>query len=286
MNFNDFFYYGFKFVEKSVEILPKKPLINVLGNSGYLLDTKRKKDIFTNLNLAFPEKSKQEKKHIAKKVYKNFARNLVEFIENKKLSQKELLKKVEFKGFDKLSYPVIFATAHFGNWEIMPIGFGSRYSKINVVYRKIDNKKLNKEIIQSRKRFNVEMIEKTGALKKLILAIKKGENIGILVDQNTSSNEGIETTFFGKKVLQTPSAALLSKKFKIPIAMTFALPKKKKWEIVIKDVFYTDDIQESVNRQSKVIEEVVKEYPEEYYWFHKRFKHFYEEEYAKRCNFD
>ena len=286
MNFNDFAYYGYKIVEKSISILPKKPLINTLGTLGFWLDKKRKNDICVNLNLAFPNKSNKEKKEIAKKIYKNFARNLVEFIENKKLSQKELLKKVSFKGFDDLNYPVIFATAHFGNWEIMPLAFGSKYSKINVIYRKLDNDKLNKEIIKSRKGFNVNMIEKTGALRKLVSVIKKGENTGILVDQNTAPNEGIETTFFGKKVLQTPSAAVLSKKFNIPIAMTFAIPKEDKWEIIVTDIFYTKDIQESVNRQSKAIEEIVKKYPDEYYWFHKKFKHFYEEEYAKHCDFD
>ena len=284
MNFNDFFYYGFKFVEKSVEILPEKPLINILGNAGYMFDTKRKKDIFTNLNLAFAEKSDEEKKKIAKQVYKNFARNLIEFVKNKKLSKDELLNKVEFKGFENLTYPVIFVTAHFGNWEILPIAFGSKFEKINIVYRKIDNEKLNEEIIQSRKRFNVDIIEKKGALKKLISALKRKETVGILVDQNTAANEGIETTFFGKRVLQTPSAAILSKKFNIPIAMAFALPKNNKWEILIKDVFYTNDIQKSVDRQSKVIEEMVKEYPDEYYWFHKKFKHFYENEYKKMEN--
>ena len=281
MNFNDFSYYGFKFVEKSFSIMPKKLLINTLGNLGYMLDNKRKKDIFTNLNLAFPEKTEEEKKLIAKKVYKNFARNLVEFIENKKLSKEELLKKVEFKGFENLTYPVIFVTAHFGNWEILPIAFGSKFAKLNIVYRKLDNEKLNKEIVESRKRFNVEVIEKKGALKNLMAALKRKENIGLLVDQNTAENEGIETTFFGKKVLQTPSAAFFSKKFNMPIAMAFALPKKDKWEIIIKDIFYTKDIQESVDRQSKVIEEMVREYPDEYYWFHKKFKHFYEEEYEK-----
>ena len=286
MNFNDFAYYGYKIVEKSISILPKKPLINTLGTLGFWLDKKRKNDICVNLNLAFPNKSNKEKKEIAKKIYKNFARNLVEFIENKKLSQKELLKKVSFKGFDDLNYPIIFATAHFGNWEIMPLAFGSKYSKINVIYRKLDNDKLNKEIIKSRKGFNVNMIEKTGALRKLVSVIKKGENTGILVDQNTAPNEGIETAFFGKKVLQTPSAAVLSKKFNIPIAMTFAIPKEDKWEIIVTDIFYTKDIQESVNRQSKAIEEIVKKYPDEYYWFHKKFKHFYEEEYAKHCDFD
>ncbi len=279
MNFNDLFYYGFKTTEKTIKILPKKLLINTLGNLGYLLDKKRKKDVFTNLNLAFPEKSDEEKEKIAKKVYKNFARNLAEFIENKQLTPNELLQKVEFKGFENLSYPVIFVTAHFGNWEILPIAFGSKFEKINIVYRKIDNEKLNEEIVKSRKKFNVGVIEKRGALKKLISALKRKETVGILVDQNTAKNEGIETTFFGKRVLQTPSAAILSKKFNIPIAMAFALPKNNKWEILIKDVFYTNDIQKSVDRQSKVIEEMVKEYPDEYYWFHKKFKHFYEKEY-------
>jgi len=279
MNFNDFAYYGFKGVEKAIALMPKNLLINTLGTLGYMLDNKRKKDIITNLNLAFPEKSDKEKKEITKKVYKNFARNLVEFVENKKLTKEQLLKKIEFKGFENLKYPVIFVTAHFGNWEILPIAFGSKFAKLNIVYRKLDNAKLNKEIVESRKRFNVDVIEKKGALKNLMLALKRKENIGILVDQNTAENEGIETTFFGKKVLQTPSAALLSKKFNIPIAMAFAVPKNDKWEIVIKDVFYTKDIQESVNRQSKIIEEMVREYPDEYYWFHKRFKHFYEEEY-------
>ncbi len=283
MNFNDFAYFGYKFTEKLISLFPKQIVINILGTLGFLLDKKRKNDICVNLNLAFPNKSKQEKKEIAKKVYKNFARNLVEFIENKKLSKEELLNKVEFVGFENLQYPVIFVTAHFGNWEILPLAFGSKFGKINIVYRKIDNEKLNKEIIESRKRFNVNVIEKKGALKNLLGALKRKENIGLLVDQHIS--EGVETTFFGKKVLQTPSAAILSQKFNIPIVMTFAIPKKDKWQIVIKDIFYTTDIQESVNRQSKVIEEIVKEYPEEYYWFHKRFK-LYKEKYNEPCSFN
>ena len=284
MNFNKFSYYGFKFVEKSIFLLPKNILINALGNLGYVFDKKRKNDICVNLNLAFPEKSYTEKQKIIKNVYKNFARNLVEFIENKNLTQKELLEKIEFIGFENLTYPVIFVTAHFGNWEILPIAFGSKFDKINIVYRKLDNLKLNEEIVKNRNRFNVNVIEKKGALRNLILALKRKENVGLLVDQNTAKNEGIETTFFGKKVLQTPSAAILSKRFNIPIVMAFALPKGKKWQIIIKDIFYTDDIQESVNRQAKVIEDMIRQYPEEYYWFHKRFKYFYEREYDKRCD--
>lgn len=283
MNFNDFSYYGYKFTEKLITFFPKKFMIDFLGSLGYMLDNKRKNVVCVNLDLAFPKKSKEEKKEIIKKVYKNFARNLIEFIENKKISKEKLLEKVEFVGFENIPKQAIYVTAHFGNWEISSLAFGVKFGKIDVVYRKIDNPKLNEEVVKSRSRFNVGVIEKQGAMKELIKAIKKGHNIGLLVDQNTAKNEGIETTFFNKKVLQSPTAAILSKKFNLPIVMSFAVPKDDKWQIIIKDVFYTDDIQSSVDRQSKVFEEMIKEYPDEYYWFHKKFKHFYEEEYNKRC---
>ena len=286
MNSNDFLYYGFKFVEKIVGILPKKFLINFLGTLGYFLDKKRKNDICVNLNFAFPEKSNKWKQEVAKKIYKNFIRNLIEFVENKRISKEKLLEKIEFEGFDDLNYPAIFVTAHFGNWEILPLAIGAKYVKLNGVYRKIDNERLNEEVIQSRERFNVHMFEKKGALRHLIRVLKNSESVGLLIDQNTAKRDGIETTFFGHRVLQTSSSALLSKKLNIPIVIAFAVWENDKWKIIVKDVFYTDDIQESVDRQSRVIEEMVKEYPDEYYWFHKRFKHFYEEEYDKHCNFN
>jgi len=285
MNFKNISFHAYKFIEKILLFLPKKFLINSLGEFGFLLDKRRKNDICVNLNLAFPNISKHTKKNIAKKVYKNFARNLIEFIENKDLSKEDLLKKVEFIGFEKIPKQAIYVTAHFGNWEITSLAFGAKFGNIDVVYRKIDNPKLNDEIIKSRSRFNVNLIEKKGAMKKLITSLKKGKNIGLLIDQNVSENEGIETKFFNKKVLQSPSAAILSKKFNIPIVMIFSLPKKNKWQIVVKDIFFTTDIQESVNRQSKNIEEMIKQYPDEYYWFHRKFKAFYKDKYNEKCDF-
>lgn len=286
MNFNDFSYFLFKIFEFIIKILPANFLINFIGFLGYKLDKKRKKAIQTNLNLAFSDKSEEQKKSITKQVYKNFVRNAIEVIKNKKATKEDILNKVEFENFEEVQQilkekPVIFVTAHFGNWELLPLSLGSHITPISAIARKIDNPKLNKEIISSREKFNIKVFYKQGALKNMINSIKEKRSIGILVDQNTAKNEGIETTFFNKRVLQTPSAATLSKKFNLPIVMVFIEPtENKKWKLVVKDIFYTTDIQESVNRQSQLIEEEVKKFPNEYYWFHKRFKHFYEDLYA------
>lgn len=288
MNFDNMFYYGYLFLEKLLKICPdfmKKYLKKILTFLFYKFDSKRKKIVFVNLDLAYGDTlSKKEKENIAKKVYENFVSNLFEFIELSKMSKEDLAKKVEFENLETVKNelqkgPVIFTGAHFGNWEIAVLAIGAFVTPISAVVREIDNPKLNERIKKIREKFNVKIYGKKGALKNLMRDLKNGRSIGILVDQNTSKEEGLDTEFFGKKVLQTPSAALLSKKLKVSVVMGFAEKKDDKWVISFKDVFVCDDIQSCVDRQSKIIEEEVKKYPELWYWFHRRFKHYYEDRY-------
>ncbi|WP_024790783.1 MULTISPECIES: lipid A biosynthesis lauroyl acyltransferase [unclassified Lebetimonas] len=292
MNFKDLSYYGFNMLEFIIKYTPM-PFVDFLKKillfSVYHLDNKRKKVICINLNLAYGNTlSKEKKEEITKKVYENFINNLFEFIELSFISKEELRKRIEFKNLDKIKEylnkgPVIFSGAHFGNWEIATSAIGAFVTPISAVVRNIDNPKLNEKIKRTREKFGVRIYNKKGALKKLMRDLKNNKSIGILVDQNTAENEGVETVFFGKKVLHTPSACLLSKKFKIPIVMGFVEKEKDKWIIDFKEIFYADDIKKCVDKQSKIIEEEVKQYPELWYWMHRRFKHFYENEYNKKC---
>jgi len=288
MNFKDFSYYGFVFLEKFLKILPnfiKNLIKQCLYIIFYTFDKRRKNIVFTNLDLAFGDSiSKQKKEEIAKQVYKNFINNLFEFIEFSTISKDKLKEKVEFENLEIVQNalkngPVIFTGAHFGNWELVVLAIGAFITPLSAVVRELDNPKLNEKIKQTREKFNVKIYGKKGALKYLMKDLKKGRSIGILVDQNTAKEEGIDTMFFDKKVLHTPSAALLSKKLNVPIIMGFAEKRDGKWIISFKEIFNTDDIQKSVDKQSKIIEEEVKKYPELWYWFHRRFKHYYEDKY-------
>ena len=288
MSLNNFFYYGYVFLEKLLFIMPdfmKNFLKKILFFLFYTFDNKRKKIVFKNLDLAYGESlSLKEKEKIAKAVYKNFINNLFEFIELSNISKDELKKRVEFENIQLVKKylqkgPVIFAGAHFGNWEIALLSIGAFITPISAVVREIDNPKLNEKIKKTREKFNIKIYGKKGALKNLINDLKQNRSVGILIDQNTAKEEGIDTTFFGKKVLQTPSAALLSKRFKIPVIMGFAEKRDKKWVISFKDALECDDIQTCVDEQSKIIEEEVRKFPELWYWFHRRFKHYYEESY-------
>ncbi len=259
-------------------------LSKILGPLFYNLDKKRKKVVFTNLDLVFPDKSEEEKEKLAKEIYENFAFNLFEILKNRNITKEELQKKVEIVGLEKvkpyLDKPAVFITAHYGNWEMMPLVLGGLLGiPMTIVVREIDNKFINKFFKKSRERFNIKTVNKKGALKKLIQAVKNNRSVGILVDQNTAKNEGIDVEMFGLKALHTPSAALLAKKFDIPIIPVFIQRDGDKYKVIFKDPILEKDIKKSVQKQSDVIEEMIRQKPKEWYWFHRRFKHYYEDRY-------
>lgn len=259
-------------------------LVNLIANFLYLIDKRRKKVVFTNLDLVFPDMPQSEKIKIAKKVYKNLVYNLFEMIRNRNITPEILSKKVEFVGYEKikkyLDKPVIFISAHYGNWEIMPLVLGGVLKiPMTVVVRDLDNEFLNKFFKSNREKFNIKTINKKGALKGLMKSLKEGRSVGIFVDQNTAKNEGEDVEMFGLKALHTPSAALLAKKFDVPIIPVFIQREGNKYKMIFKEPILEKDIKKSVQLQSDVIEEMIKEKPEEWYWFHRRFKHYYEDRY-------
>jgi KDO2-lipid IV(A) lauroyltransferase len=259
-------------------------LVNLISTLFYFFDKRRKKVVFTNLDLVFPNMPQQEKEKLAKKIYYNLVYNLFEMVRNKFITKEKLVKKAEFVGLEKvknyLDKPVIFISAHYGNWEMMPLILGGVLEiPMTVVVRNLDNQFLNNFIKKNREKFNIYTIDKKGALKGLIKALKEKRSVGIFVDQNTAKSEGLDVEMFGLKALHTPSAGLLAKKFDVPIIPVFIQREDNRYKIIFKEPILEKDIQKSVELQSKVIEEMIKEKPEEYYWFHRRFKHYYEAEY-------
>jgi KDO2-lipid IV(A) lauroyltransferase len=259
-------------------------LSKIIGDFLYLIPNRRKRDLFTNLDLVYPNMPQKEKVKLSKKVYENFVYNLFELFNNRNIIKEELSKKVEFIGLDKvknyLDKPVVFISAHYGNWEMMPLILGGILEiPMSVVVRDLDIEFLNNFFKKNRESFNIETFNKKGALKNLMKALKNNRSVGIFVDQNTAKEEGVDVEMFGLKALQTPSAALLSKKFNVPIIPVFIQRERDKYKIIFKEPIIEKDINKNVQMQSKVIEEMIKEKPEEWYWFHRRFKHYYEEEY-------
>ena len=288
---------GFYTLKFLIFILPsslQNLLAKFLAFAFMKLKKKRFHVVMTNLDLAFGEtKSKEEKLEIAKKCYYNFAKYLgINFILNQNTTKQKILKQVVFKNEHflldamKSGRPIIVTTAHFGQWEIFGLAVAAHFGPSSVLGRKLDSSVMDKILRANRAQFDVELIDKDGGAKDILKALKARRIVGILVDQNTAPKDGIKVQFFGKDVLHTPAASVLAQKTNALIINAFIYQKDENLSeicfegpIDISTFDKEEAVQKATQMQCSACEEMVRARPEEYFWFHQRFKRFYENEY-------
>ena len=288
---------GFYTLKFLIFILPsslQNLLAKFLAFAFMKLKKKRFHIVMTNLDLAFGEtKTKEEKLEIAKKCYYNFAKYLgINFILNQNTTKQKILKQVVFKNEHFLldairsGRPIIVTTAHFGQWEIFGLAVAAHFGPSSVLGRRLDSSVMDKILRANRAQFDVELIDKDGGAKDILKALKARRIVGILVDQNTAPKDGIKVQFFGKNVLHTPAASVLAQKTNALIINAFIYQKGENLNeicfeepIDISTFDKEDAVQKATQMQCSACEEMVRARPEEYFWFHQRFKRFYENEY-------
>lgn len=255
---------------------------------AYALNYKHRKIIKANLRFCFPQKDESEIKTIALKIYKNFARFAFDMLKNKNASKEDIknLVSIENKEFLQAAFEtkrtLVFTTAHYGCWELIPLVYASHFGAISVVTRTLDSKVMNALLVQNRtKNFDVELIDKIGAAKKMLLAIKNKRTLGILTDQDASDNESMVLEFFGKKVNWNVGASVIAKKSDALLIPAFIYQKDGKYAVrCFEAMDATKHSKEELTLyQAKSCEEMIKFKPDEYFFFHKRFKRFYNEIY-------
>lgn len=288
---------GFYTLKFLIFIMPyslQNMLAKFLAFAFMKLKKKRFHVVMTNLDLAFGEtKTKEEKLEIAKKCYYNFAKYLgINFILNQNTTKQKILEQVVFKNEHflldamKSGRPIIVTTAHFGQWEIFPLAVAAHFGPSSVLGRRLDSSVMDKILRANRVQFDVELIDKDGGAKDILKALKARRIVGILVDQNTAPKDGIKVQFFGKDVLHTPAASVLAQKTNALIINAFIYQKGENLNeicfeepIDISTFDKEDAVQKVTQMQCSACEEMVRARPEEYFWFHQRFKRFYENEY-------
>lgn len=289
-------YYGFKGV---IWIIPNVLMYKLAQGFSifvYWVDRKHRHIAQVNLDLAYAESlSAESKDKIIQKTYFNLMLLLIDFVRNQGISREALLKKVHFKNENILTdalaegRKIILMTAHYGNWELLPLAIAAKFGPLTGVGRKIDSHAIDNILNKNRQQFNIEMLDKKGALRDMMVVLKNNRMLGLLVDQNTSENEGVLVDFFTKPVRHTPSAAIMARRFDAVIIPAFIVTEEDfSHTITFYPPIYTEktdnkekDILDSVQKQAKITEEIIREEPTLWFWLHQRWKNQFEEAYKK-----
>lgn len=271
-----------------------RSLANFLGYLAFIFDKKHRRIAKVNLDLCFKDsKSDKEKEEIIKRTFQNYAYYAIDFLDNQNASKERILKKIRWKNKEVLDAAlkrgrnIFIQTAHYGNWEIFSLTFGIDYGNTNIVGRALDSAVMDKILSKNREQFGINLIDKENALREILKAFKKNEMVGILVDQNTSEKEGIEIEFFGNRAMHTPAASVIANKTNALILPSFLYTAEDgKNEFLILDVIDPLDIKDEENKikiltqaQASATQKMIEFKPDEYFWFHRRFKRFYKELY-------
>lgn len=283
-------YLIYKFFQFFFKITPNFLLKNILiliAKIIYLLNTKHKKIIDINLDLAFDNKlTKEEKENISSESYKSLIFNMFEFIENQYLSKNGIFEKANIENEDvildaiKNKRKIIFISAHYGGWELAVPFIALKYGTVAIVNRKMNNPYIQKMYAKARDNNNIEMLEKSVAAKGMIKAFKENKFVCVVIDQHIKA--GVEIEFFGQKVLATDATSRIALKFDSLIIPIFSVMNDfRDYTIKIGDPidvakyeFKTEDkINELTQIQNNILEEQIKSKPEQWFWQHKRFKY-------------
>ena len=175
---------------------------------------------------------------------------------------------------------VFVLTGHFGNWELMCASISLTLGHSSVIARPFDFDPLDRLMNQLRSRFGTEVVPKHRAMRKIMSAVKKNQVVGILLDQNVDWYDGVFVKFFGRWACTNKGLALIAMKTGTPVIPVFSVKQKDGRYCIIFDEEVklmntgdkTRDVEENTALFTGVIEKYIKQYPDHYFWFHRRWK--------------
>lgn len=252
----------------------------------YHLGTKNRIITLHNLMRSFPEKNTDEIIRIARGVYRHFAMVAVEFFDLPYITKDNIHEWMDVEGLENYQSAiaqgkgVLSIVAHFGNWELMTIAVPFYLKPMYIVYRPLDSKVFDNIVECVRTMQGNEMIPKGGSGKQVMELLKENNIIGILSDQNVSKREGVFVDFFGRTACTGVGLAVMAMRSGAPVIPAFmARQKTGKYKLILKPAIeavctddYETDLRVNTQRFTKIVEEIVREYPEQWFWFHQRWK--------------
>lgn len=257
----------------------------------YHLDKKRRSLTIKNLAMAYPVKTSHEIEVLSKEVYTELSKTISEIllmfvdrfdIDEAVVNKDEIIKKLQ-KLVNNSPQGVIAMTAHFSNWEILAHFLAKHGLPMLVVGRKGNNTLIEDNITTPfRKKYGNDTAIKKKAMLGMIKRLKRGENVGILIDQKAGHLNSVKVDFFGKPAETTTSIAMLKQKFNPKIVPFFiARVEEGKYKIIMKDAieYMADEVEgeeqkleEMTAKYNVVMESVIREYPTQWFWMHNRWR--------------
>lgn len=214
-------------------------------------------------------------------MFRSIARMLVTFARFPSMKRDNTGQWIRYEGLENFQKAaasgrgVLVATAHLGNWELSAFAHALMTAPMDVVVRPLDNARVDALVERRRGLSGNNIISKRDAAREILRALKSGRAVGILVDQNTVLEEGVFVDFFGTAACAGSGFAKLAHHSGAAVVPGYALWSAEERRYVLRfdpEIPMTGDVREDTQRIHAHLESVIRRYPDQYLWIHKRWK--------------
>jgi KDO2-lipid IV(A) lauroyltransferase len=261
----------------------------LLGELFYRLDFPHRRIALFNLRLAFPDKSDAERRAILRRSCRNLGRVAAEFCHLPALTPESVRAYVRFDDPEHWQTALagvadsgaLILTGHFGNFELLAYAHALFGYPITLVHRPMRNPLVDRAITDLRSRAGTTSLAKKTAAKAALRALREHRLVAIPSDQNQTRRYGVFVDLFGLPASTTPGPARLAMLSRAPVVPVFLVRDGESDThriVILPEVEMVRsgdreaDVVANTQRCTAVIEEMMRRHPDQWIWFHKRWK--------------
>lgn len=267
---------------------------SAFGTFVFYIVPVRKTLVLSNLQHAFPEKSRKDIERMALNNYRNIFATFFETFWIQRLTDDHIRKIIRMPDVNVVDHMVkrgkglIMLSGHICNWELiaLAVGYLSGHS-LQIIIKKQHNPYVDRLMNRLRTKFNNTVVDMDIAPREILKRLRERGVVAMLADQS-GPEEGLFVEYFGRPASTHVGPAVFALRTQAPILMVFAVRNSDgTFDVTCKEVptdnlhgSDDDKIRTLTERHVKMLEDFVRNHPDQWLWMHKRWKH--TEKYLRR----
>jgi KDO2-lipid IV(A) lauroyltransferase len=237
---------------------------------------KRKNTALKNLKIAFPDKSDEWINTTLKKCYSFFTYNFLQFLAfpfDPNSIEIEVVGKKYLNNAINENSGTVLVSAHFGSWEILGYWFGINNYPLVGIAQKQKNKGANLFFEEKRQLSGTKQVYRKSSMDSLYEILNANKILGLVSDQD-ARGKGVFVDFFNKPASTHKGAALFHLNTNASLIFGICVQKDiEKYRVEFIPINPKKKSTEDITQlYTTIIEQSIKKYPEQYFWFHNRWK--------------
>jgi KDO2-lipid IV(A) lauroyltransferase len=275
---------------KALGLLPR-PVARRVGAGfaavAYRLRRPLRRAAETNLQIAFPEISEKKRDEVIRRMVQQVGWMAAEFSQLPKYRRENIENIVVIDGFENFDAArrrgkgVLFLTGHMSAWELSSFAHALYGYPLHFLVRPVSNRRIDALVNHYRCLSGNRPIDKNKSARAILKVLGEAGTVGILMDHNTSLDEGVFVNFFGVPASTSSGLARLALRTGAAVVPGFLWwdASRRKYRLRFEpavELSRSDDeeadVHENTQRFTRVIEDFVRAHPDQWLWVHKRWK--------------